>query len=227
VKPYVYQTPWFIALAVLGALAAAFTLFRFRTHQLHKRQLDMERVIAEKTEELRVANAYLSKLSFADPLTGLDNRRRLDETLETEWRRAQRAQAPLALLMIDIDAFKPYNDSLGHPEGDKCLIAVANVIRETAHRAGDFAARYGGEEFAILTSGVDLAGATALGERVRAGCEAIAIAHPASPIGPVVTLSVGVAIIIPSKDSNPAALIAEADAALYRAKNAGRNRVSA
>jgi diguanylate cyclase (GGDEF)-like protein len=225
VKPHYYQTPWFMALAIFGALAAAFGLFRLRTHQLHNRHAEMERVVAAKTEELRLANEHLSRLSFADALTGLANRRRLDETLETEWRRAARLQNPLAIVIVDIDAFKAYNDTLGHPEGDKCLVAVADVIRQAAGRAGDFAARYGGEEFMILIPGLGYESALAYAEVLRQACEARAIPHPASPVGPVVTISLGVAARVPSNDFPVAKLVAEADAALYRAKRAGRNRV--
>ncbi|MEO8383704.1 MAG: two-component regulator propeller domain-containing protein [Betaproteobacteria bacterium] len=225
VQPYYYQTFWFLALAILATIAAVAGLFRLRTHQLRLRHIEMERVVAEKTEALRLANEHLSRLSFADALTGLANRRRLDETLETEWRRASRLQTPLAVVIADIDAFKAYNDSLGHPEGDKCLIAVANVIREAANRAGDFAARYGGEEFIILIPGLDLAAVTAFAEVIRQACEARAIPHPASPVAPVVTISLGVAVRVPSDQSTVEALVADADAALYRAKNQGRNRV--
>jgi diguanylate cyclase (GGDEF)-like protein len=225
VKPHYYQTPWFMALAIFGVLAAAFGLLRLRTHQLHNRHAEMERVVAAKTEELRLANEHLSRLSFADALTGLANRRRLDETLETEWRRAARLRTPLAIVIVDIDAFKAYNDTLGHPEGDKCLVAVADVIRQAAGRAGDFAARYGGEEFMILIPGLGYEAALAYAEALRQACEARAIPHPASSVGPVVTISLGVAARVPSNDFSVAKLIAEADAALYRAKGAGRNRV--
>lgn len=225
VQPHFYQTAWFMTLAILGVLAAAAGLFRLRTNQLRKRQAQMERLVAEKTEALRLANEHLSRLSFADSLTGLANRRRLDETLDAEWRRAARSQSPLAVVLADIDAFKAYNDTLGHPEGDKCLFAVAEVIRHGAGRAGDFAARYGGEEFIILIPGMDHAAATAHAEKLRQACEARAIAHPASSVGPVVTISLGVAACVPAEEGTSAELIAAADAALYRAKREGRNRV--
>ncbi len=225
VKPHYYQTAWFMALVAFGVMASAAGLFRLRTHQLRKRHAQMERLVAEKTEALRLANEHLSRLSFADSLTGLANRRRLDETLEAEWRRAARSQTPLAVIIADIDAFKAYNDTLGHPEGDKCLIAVADVIRQGAGRAGDFAARYGGEEFMILIPGMDRAAAVAHAEMLRQACEARAIPHPASPVGPVVTISLGVAACVPADDASSAVLIAAADAALYQAKRDGRNRV--
>ncbi len=226
VEPHFYQTLGFIALAFLGFVAAAMSLFRLRTHQLRRRHAHMEHLVAIKTEELRIANEHLSLLSFADALTGLPNRRRLDEVLENEWRRAARLRTPLAVVIADIDAFKAYNDSLGHPEGDRCLTAVAEVIRLASSRAGDFAARYGGEEFVILIPGADHAAAKAFAEGLRAAVEARAIPHPASAVAPVVTLSLGVAARVPSGEATPSGLVAEADAALYRAKEDGRNRVA-
>ncbi len=225
VTPYYYQTSWFMALTGLGALAALFGVFRLRTHQLHKRHAEMERIVAEKTEALWQANEHLSRLSRTDALTGLANRRSLDETLEAEWRRGLRLQTSLAVVLIDIDSFKAYNDTLGHPEGDKCLIAVADVIRKISGRAGDFAARYGGEEFMVLVPGFDHKATAVYAETLRQACEAQAIPHPASPVATVVTISIGIAVLIPSEQSSVESLIAQADAALYRAKNEGRNCV--
>jgi diguanylate cyclase (GGDEF)-like protein len=225
VTPHFWQTPWFLALTILSTILAVVGLFRLRTRQLQNQHAFMEKLVAEKTEALREANEHLSRLSFIDALTGLANRRRMDETLETEWRRAERAQASLAIIMADIDAFKAYNDTLGHPEGDKCLVKVAEVIALAVGRAGDLAARYGGEEFVILMPGADYQSATVFAEGLRAACEACGIPHPASPAGPVVTISLGVAACKPGSDSSVAELMAMADAALYRAKQEGRNRV--
>lgn len=225
VQPHFYQTRWFSALMLL-ALVAGIALFeRLRTRRLHARQAEMERLVAQRTEELRLANEHLQRLSFVDSLTGLANRRRFDEALAEEWRRERRTHTPLALVMADIDAFKRYNDLLGHPEGDRCLTAVAGVFAQAVARAGDLAARYGGEEFVVLLPGVDRAGALALAEQIRAGCEALALAHPDSPVAPVVTLSLGVAACVPGQDGSVEALLEQADAALYQAKQAGRNRV--
>ena len=225
VQPRFYQSLWFLGFAVLATFAAGAGIYRLRTHQLRDRHAEMERLVAAKTEELRIANEHLSRLSFSDPLTGLPNRRRLDEVLDLEWRRALRLEAPLAVVAVDIDAFKAYNDTLGHPQGDKCLIEVADVIRQTASRAGDFAARIGGEEFLILIPGADHAAVLAFAESLRQACEAFAIPHPASPVGPVVTISLGVAACVPSANGRATDLVAEADAALYRAKKDGRNCV--
>jgi diguanylate cyclase (GGDEF)-like protein len=225
VRPLFHQTVWFAVLVALAMLIGIATLVRLRTRSLIARHLEMEQLVAQRTEELRLANEHLSRISFVDALTGLANRRRFDEALELEWRRASRSQTPLAVVMADIDSFKQYNDTLGHPQGDKCLAAVADVFFQSVGRAGDLAARYGGEEFVVLMPGADLAAALVFAEGMRAACEERAIAHPASPVGPVVTISLGVASCIPSDDVSPTFLVSEADAALYRAKLEGRNRV--
>jgi diguanylate cyclase (GGDEF)-like protein len=225
VQPRLYQTPWFITLLVLASLGLVFALFRLRTHHLRARHLEMERLVAQRTEELRLANEHLSRLSFSDALTGLANRRRFDESLQEEWRRARRSQTPLSIVIADIDYFKPYNDQLGHPQGDRSLTAVAAVFAQAVGRAGDLAARYGGEEFVVLLPGTEDAAARAVAEALRAGCEALALPHPASPTATVITLSLGVASCVPTDDNSAEALMAQADAALYRAKLGGRNRV--
>jgi diguanylate cyclase (GGDEF)-like protein len=221
-----HETPWFLAACMVALVAAVLGLVRLRTHALRTRQIDMERLVAQRTEELRLANEHLSRLSFVDALTGLANRRRFDEALHEEWRRSRRHQTPMAVVIADVDSFKAYNDLLGHPEGDRCLREVASVFPKLAGRAGDLAARYGGEEFVVLLAGTDQAAAMAVAEALRVSCEALALPHPDSPTGPVITLSLGVASALPSEDDTPVDLIARADAALYRAKQGGRNRVS-
>ncbi|MDE3244899.1 MAG: diguanylate cyclase [Acidobacteriota bacterium] len=225
IQPFFYQTPWFLGLAFIGILAAGGIVHQLQTVQLRHRQAEMERLIQKRTEELRQANEHLSQLSFLDALTGLANRRRFDEALDEEWRRAQRFKSSIALVMADVDAFKAYNDTLGHPAGDRCLKAVANVFLNSVSRAGDLAARYGGEEFVVLVPGADHATALAFAEMLRQACESLAIPHPASPAGPNVTISLGVAACHPSDELPMGWLVSEADAALYRAKQAGRNRV--
>jgi diguanylate cyclase (GGDEF)-like protein len=226
VLPQLHQTTAFRAAAVLLLVAAAVWLTRLRTRRLRRRHAEMRRLVDEKTEALRLANEHLSRLSFTDALTGLANRRRLDEVLDTEWRRAARLNTPLALVLADIDAFKAYNDSLGHVEGDRCLAAVAEVVQQSAGRAGDFAARYGGEEFVLLLPGMDLAAARAHAESLRAAVQARGMPHPASAVAPVITLSLGVAALGHTADGSPADLLKAADAALYQAKQRGRNRVA-
>ncbi|MBL8521684.1 MAG: diguanylate cyclase [Betaproteobacteria bacterium] len=224
VQPRFHQTSWFIGLLLLALALATLGAIRWRTRHLRLRQLELERLVAEKTEALRQANEHLSHLSMADPLTGLANRRRMESVLNDEWRRAARAHAPLAVLMADIDAFKAYNDSLGHLAGDRCLARVAEVLGQCANRPGDLVARYGGEEFIAVLPGLDAVAAAAVAERMRAACEALQMPHPASPAGAVVTISVGAAATVPAMDGRVESLIEAADAALYRAKQAGRNR---
>lgn len=226
VQPQPWQTPWFLALSALALVGAVAGLVRLRTRALQARQREMEHLVQQRTEELRLANEHLSRLSFVDALTGLANRRRFDVASQEEWRRARRAGQPLALLLADIDGFKRYNDVLGHQEGDRCLARVAGVFAAAVGRAGDLAARYGGEEFVVLLPGADAGAARRLAEQIRRDCEALALPHPEGPAGPVVTLSLGLAACVPSEDMSLEQLLAQADAALYRAKQQGRNRVA-
>lgn len=225
VPPYFYQTRWFAALLALATMGAFYGLYRLRVRHLRRREAEMKRVVAEQTEALKQANEHLSRLSFADALTGLANRRRFDEALHDEWQRAARSGAPLALVMCDIDYFKDYNDALGHQEGDRCLAAVASVFQQHVRRGGDLAARYGGEEFVFLCANTGLEGALAIAEELRAACAALAIPHPASGVAPVITLSLGVAVCHPVQGEAVEQLVQQADAALYCAKREGRNRV--
>lgn len=176
--------------------------------------------------ELKRQRDLLSRLALIDSLTELPNRRVFDERLLMEWRRALRAPAPLSLIMIDIDHFKGYNDTYGHLAGDGCLRLVAQTMAESANRAGDLLARYGGEEFVCLLPGTDIAGALSVAELLRAKVEDLAIDHKASPVRPVVSISLGVASAYPNRDSPPETLVEAADQRLYRAKGGGRNRVA-
>lgn len=185
---------------------------------------ELERKVRERTRELEESNAKLARLSATDGLTGVANRRRFDEALAAECLRARRAEAPLALALIDVDEFKAYNDRYGHLAGDDCLKAVAQVLETEAHRASDLVARYGGEEFAVISPTTDLAGAAALAETLRRAVENLAIPHVGSPHG-VVSVSIGVAAVEPGQAPLGATLIERADRALYAAKAAGRNRV--
>jgi len=169
-------------------------------------------------------NQELSVLSRTDALTGLANRRAFDQRLAEEVSRAARHQVPLALLVVDIDHFKSYNDRYGHPAGDACLRQVAAVLRECAGRPIDLAARLGGEEFAVLLPHLGNAEAMQVAQRCVQAVEAAAIAHEGSPVAPHVTVSVGVAESTQLAQDG-AALLAAADAALYLAKRQGRRRV--
>jgi diguanylate cyclase (GGDEF)-like protein len=180
--------------------------------------------VVERTRQLSEANALLAELSATDPLTGLANRRTLEAHVEGEWKRLARSGGDLALVMLDVDHFKAYNDSLGHPAGDACLRRVAEALRRLAQRPGDLVARYGGEEFACLLVGLESDQALAHAERLRALVEELQLPHPASGVGPVVTVSLGVAWARPAPAGNWRKVLAAADGALYRAKARGRNR---
>lgn len=167
----------------------------------------------------------LEQLAALDGLTGIPNRRRFDQALEQEWRRCQRAGQPLSLIVADVDWFKPYNDALGHAAGDRVLQEVAAVLRQGARRPGDLAARYGGEEFVLLLPGTDVPQAQELAEQLRGRVQQLALAHPASPVALSVTLSLGGASTLAQTLEVDGGFFARADAALYQAKKAGRNRV--
>jgi diguanylate cyclase (GGDEF)-like protein/PAS domain S-box-containing protein len=181
-------------------------------------------ILRDITERLQVQDT-LQRLSTTDSLTGTANRRRFDEVLGEEWKRAIRDGGPVSLVMLDIDAFKVFNDTYGHVAGDNCLRQVADVLRNAVRRAGDLVARYGGEEFAALMPGTPIAGAVEVAELVRREVEGLGIVHAASLTSPVVTVSLGVASAAPTECCTPELLVRAADQALYGAKRAGRNRV--
>jgi diguanylate cyclase (GGDEF)-like protein len=171
------------------------------------------------------AEEDLSRLALIDGLTGLANRRRFDELFEREWRRAERERTSLAVLMIDVDSFKSYNDVYGHSRGDAALIAIARAIAANAREPSDVAARYGGEEFVVVLPGTDAHAAVTVAERIRSAVVRLAIPHADARNG-VGSVSIGVASIVPSGATSPAALIDAADRALYDAKRTGRDRVA-
>jgi diguanylate cyclase (GGDEF)-like protein len=166
----------------------------------------------------------LKRLAGTDGLTALGNRRTFDETLDKEWRRAMRAEERIALLMLDADYFKPYNDRYGHQAGDDVLRTIAGDITARIRRAGDTATRYGGEEFAVLLPGTDMSGAAMIAEQIRRDIQQKAIPHEDSPLG-IVSISVGVACLLVTMGDDSALLVQQADMALYEAKRTGRNRV--
>lgn len=192
-----------------------------------KREIDRRKAreaeLLETQELLKQANAALFQLARVDALTGIPNRRYFDEALEREWERAQHSGGPLAMLLLDVDRFKQFNDRYGHAGGDECLKTIARCLTGIELRAGDFAARYGGEEFAVLLPGLSGEQAALIGERLRTSVERLAITH-ADSAAEHVTVSVGVGAIPPPLGS-PAELVSRTDAALYRAKLGGRNRV--
>jgi diguanylate cyclase (GGDEF)-like protein len=204
-------------------------LTRLKSALRLKHEMDIrkarERELEELAARLAAANATLQQISRVDSLTGLANRRYLDSFMKSEWRRAIRQRQPVSILMIDIDCFKAFNDSLGHPAGDACLKRVAGAIRKVLHRPSDFVARYGGEEFMLVLLDTEPEGAAHVAELIRRAVEELAIPHPASSAGDHVTVSIGVATGRPAFETRPDETIGVADRALYAAKRDGRNRV--
>ena len=175
--------------------------------------------------ELKKYRDILEKQSLMDGLTGIANRRYFDEIFDKEWRRTLRSYGTLSLVFIDIDYFKKYNDYYGHLAGDDCLRQVGSVLKDSLKRAGDVVARYGGEEFVIVLPATSFADATSVGEKVRSNIELLKIVHQRSEVSEHVTVSIGIATVIPEKSMIAASLIEQADKALYQAKRQGRNRV--
>jgi diguanylate cyclase (GGDEF)-like protein len=189
--------------------------------------------VAALLEERKALELSLQKseqryreLANADALTGLANRRGFDELLEAEWQRAIRAHESVAILLIDVDLFKSYNDIYGHIGGDECLRCIANVIAATLQRSSDRASRFGGEEFAIILPNTELDRALIVAENIRKAVAAMNLPHPCSPHGGQ-TISIGVAAVIPVQEGSFLSLLTQSDHALYRAKDLGRNRVEA
>jgi len=181
-------------------------------------------MVTKKTNELREVNRQLELLSRSDELTGIANRRRLDETLEKEWLRAIRNGSALSFILIDIDFFKQYNDNYGHLKGDECLKEVAMALRHTPRRSSDLVARYGGEEFALILAETD--NAEFVAEKCRQAIRELAIPHHYSTCADVVTISVGICTCQPTVDIYAHHMVDAADKALYKAKNTGRNKVN-
>ena len=177
-----------------------------------------ERLLREQAEKLR-------GLAYLDGLTGIPNRRRMDEYLADEFKRADRSGTPLSVIMADIDYFKQYNDTCGHQEGDFCLQRVASAIKSILRRPADLIARYGGEEFVLILPDTAIDGAVTLAEEIRMHIENLNIPHKASKVTGHVTLSLGVSGALPNANASEKSLLAQADTALYQAKANGRNRV--
>jgi diguanylate cyclase (GGDEF)-like protein len=215
-----------LSVAVLGVLAVVRLVFGARRNEswYAERQRALEAEVQERTLELAAADERLAAMVNQDPLTGLMNRRGFDDAFRRAWASGVRLEDALAVLVIDVDRFKEYNDALGHPAGDACLWAIATILKEATPRASDVVARYGGEEFVILCPHTDAAGAVALAERVVSQMRAAAMPHPNSPVSPTVSVSVGAAAVTCTADRSAEALLAAADAALYEAKRGGRDR---
>ena len=186
----------------------------------------IERTVELKQSEsnLKQANLELEKLVNLDGLTKIANRRCFDYHLELEWERLYREQQPMSLLLFDIDYFKLYNDYYGHPMGDECLIKIAQTIKQVLLRPADLVARYGGEEFAVILPNTDVEGASIVSEQIRIAIANLNIAHQNSSIEDIVTISLGIASLLPNSLQDHTTLLQQADIALYKAKQCGRNQ---
>jgi diguanylate cyclase (GGDEF)-like protein len=225
-RPHFYQARSFHVLLAFALVALALAAYQARIRQLAARERLLARLVKERTRELEQANQMLARFSYLDAVTGIANRRNFDDGLELEWRRLHREGGPLSLVMVDIDHFKAYNDTYGHHNGDECLQAVAQALRRALHRPGDLCARYGGEEFGVILPGTDEEGALAVADVLRRSVEALGVPHAASSVGPLVTISVGVATVQPQDGGSMEGLLEAADKALYQSKHDGRNRVT-
>jgi diguanylate cyclase (GGDEF)-like protein len=205
-----------VSRAVLGAKIASM----LRINDMRRRQLEL-------SQQLQLAYSELELTSQRDGLTGVSNRGNFDVQLQREVARAKRARSPISVVLVDVDYFKRYNDHYGHPAGDACLRMVAEALQSACRRPADFVARYGGEEFVLVLPETPAEGALLVAEVARAAVVGCAIPHAPAAGTPFVTISAGVATAAPGDDIGPDRLVAAADAALYRAKDSGRNRVLA
>ncbi|MDH5542715.1 MAG: diguanylate cyclase [Nitrospinota bacterium] len=187
-----------------------------------KQEMDRRKDIAHQFE---MANRKLRLLSSIDGLTGIPNRRTFDRFLENEWARACRTKSSIAVIMMDIDFFKPYNDNYGHQKGDEALKLVGKALEGVVKRPSDIVARYGGEEFVMALGYADSRDAIVMAEKVRDSIELLKIPHKFSSAGQFLTISAGIASIIPDGEVTIATVVKNADEALYQAKKEGRNRV--
>ena len=225
VEPAPWNTWWATLMMLLAVVFVVFLGFRARVQALRAREKQLSQLVDSRTRELAAANETLVSLSYADPLTGIGNRRQFDQILETEWRRAIRSGQPLALVLVDIDHFKEFNDEYGHPEGDECLKTVASTISDFLPRSGDSVARYGGDEFAVVLPGTDLEGALVVAEQLRLAIATLEDRQGPEASKPKIEVSCGVGAVTPSSDE-PRRLLKAADTGLYKAKFGGRNRIA-
>ncbi len=210
---------------ILKSKVSVFLELATQSKLLREKADQLEQKLREVLE-LQEANGELLSLSTMDGLTGVPNRRKFDEYIGENWKIAIREKTFLSVVLIDIDYFKAYNDTYGHIKGDECLISVAKTIAASINRPGDLVARYGGEEFVVVLPRTDQEGANKIAETIRTNVEALHIAHKNSKIHPHLTISLGVATIIPSILDSVELFIGLADQALYEAKENGRNQVS-
>ncbi len=216
------------ALALLGALLVGVG-FILGSRRARLRQGGLETTLDDQTHKLTPAEHELLHRSAIDPVTGLHTQQYFQEFLEREWRRASRERQSVAVIMIEVDHFRAFNDRLGKPQGDACLQRVAEVLQPVLHRPGDVIARYGGAgKFGVVLGGCDIKGAMLLAERLRTAVENLKQPNPASPTMPFLTASLGVATATPDREGawQDIALIASAERALAQARESGRNTVT-
>jgi diguanylate cyclase (GGDEF)-like protein len=206
-----------VTFLILSAIYGLIALFVSRIDK-------QERKIISQNDELETVNLKLAELSMTDALTGLANRRSFDDTLTKEWARAARTNQEVGVIMLDVDWFKKYNDHYGHLAGDECLRSVAHIIHDIVRRAGELPARYGGEEFAVVLANTDISKARTLAESICRAVHKAGIPHALSPYGRV-SVSIGVVVMRAVIGNPPSEALQQADQAMYRAKEAGRNRV--
>ncbi|HAG96852.1 MAG: hypothetical protein CMK83_24955 [Pseudomonadales bacterium] len=207
-----------------GALGLCL-LAQYSTDRSSRREFLQKLLIHRKNQQLKKLNSRLRDLAEVDALTSISNRRSFDQVLDEEWRRARRRGYNLAMLMCDIDFFKSYNDSFGHQQGDLCIKQVAQCMQQVVRRPGDLVARYGGEEFAVVLPALDVEEAANIARVVCQSVRDLRLPHPMSPANEYVTISVGVAAMVPTGGHVAGDLVGRADEALYLAKKAGRNRI--
>ncbi len=224
VEPLWYQTYLARLLAVMFVMMLLWLGLKLALQRSRNQQLQLEKLVGERTVALQEALSKVEKLSRTDMLTGVANRRHFEERIRTQWERATDAGEPIGIMMIDIDHFKLFNDSAGHQAGDLCLISVARALQSSV-RQEDFVARIGGEEFAAVLPGSDMSAMCAIAKRLQDNVRALALPHPGLKDGSIVTVSAGFAPTTPQQGDSFEALMRRADDALYRAKEEGRDRV--
>jgi two-component system, cell cycle response regulator len=213
----------------LGLIAVLLVVagYVFGARRASGREEALKTTLDERNEKLTLVEHELLRRSSLDPVTELPTQQLFQEFLEREWRRSARDRLGLSLIMIEVDHFRAYNDRLGKPEGDACLRTVADALKKLIHRPGDVLARYGAGKFGVVLGGTDVKGAMVLAERLRGTVDSLKLPNSASTTGSYVTLSLGVASIVPDRDDawQDIELIATAERGLARAKDAGRNQV--
>jgi diguanylate cyclase (GGDEF)-like protein len=209
---------------LIKALASYITIAVINSKESQMLSEEIERRI-DVQKSLEELNEKLSEMSYKDALTNIANRRSFVEFFGRELARSARSKEELALLIIDIDHFKEYNDNYGHVKGDVCLTQVAQVLKNTLKRKVDFVARYGGDEFVVVLSDTDIKGAKQIAESIAQNVKSEGIEHLYSPIADIVSLTIGGVTLIPDKDAVMETIISQADTALYKAKDLGRNQV--